>query len=84
MKKFFKRGVCIEKIWLTTKSNFVLGKDYIETETKDYIVFCPFNYSMLNLFQELLEETVEDNYPELMNSTIDIAVKMRDVFKRYM
>ena len=62
MRKLFRRNVTLEKVWKTTKSNFVYGKDYIETETKDYIVFCPFNYSMLSLFQEILRETSEDNF----------------------
>lgn len=25
----------------------------------------------------------QDNYPKLMNETIDLAVKMRDVLKKY-
>ena len=73
MKKLFKKDVTLDKIWLTAKSNFVLGKDYIETETRDYIVFCPFNYSILSLFQELLKETVEDNHPEILS---DCGYKM--------
>ena len=46
----------VEKIWKKTKRNFVLGKDYIETETRGYIVFCPFNYSILSLFDEFLRD----------------------------
>ena len=26
----------------------------------------------------------QDNYPELMNKAIDVAVKMKDVFKKYL
>lgn len=46
----------VEKIWNKTKRNFVLGKDYIETETRGYIVFCPFNYAVLAMFREYLDD----------------------------
>ncbi len=40
--------------------------------------------SRIKYYIDGLDFEKQDNYPELMNSTIDIAVKMRDVFKRYM
>lgn len=40
--------------------------------------------SRIKYYIDGLDFERQDNYPELMNSTIDIAVKMRDVFKRYM
>lgn len=46
----------VEKIWKKTKRNFVLGKDYIETETRGYIVFCPFNYTVLAVFDGYLRD----------------------------
>lgn len=40
--------------------------------------------SRIKYYIDGLDFEKQDNYPELMNTTIDIAVKMRDVFKRYM
>ncbi len=40
--------------------------------------------SRIKYYIDGLDFENQDNYPELMNTTIDIAVKMRDVFKRYM
>ena len=40
--------------------------------------------SRIKYYIDGLDFERQDNYPELMNTTIDIAVKMRDVFKRYM
>lgn len=42
----------IERLWNRVKSDFVLGKDYIETETDEYIVFCPFNQAVLAALQD--------------------------------
>ena len=44
----------IKEVWEYTKRNFKVGKDYIETETEDYIVFCPFNYCVLSFFDDAL------------------------------
>ena len=49
-----KEKVTIEEVWEYTKRNFKIGKDYIETETEDYIVFCPFNYCVLSFFDDAL------------------------------
>lgn len=40
--------------------------------------------SRIKYYIDGLDFEKQENYPELMNTTIDIAVKMRDVFKRYM
>lgn len=40
--------------------------------------------SRIKYYIDGLDFEKKDNYPELMNTAIDIAVKMRDVFKRYM
>lgn len=47
-----KKVRTIEEVWEYVKRNFKIGKDYIETETEDYIVFCPFNYSLLSFFDD--------------------------------
>ena len=44
----------VEEVWDITKRNFKIGKDYIETETDEYIVFCPFNYSILTYFYDVI------------------------------
>jgi hypothetical protein len=49
-----KEAATIEEVWEYTKRNFKIGKDYIETETEDYIVFCPFNYCVLSFFDDAL------------------------------
>ena len=49
-----KETAIIEEVWEYTKRNFKVGKDYIETETEDYIVFCPFNYCVLSFFDNAL------------------------------
>lgn len=50
-----KEKVTIEEVWEYTKRNFKIGKDYIESETEDYIVFCPFNYCVLSFFDAALK-----------------------------
>ena len=40
--------------------------------------------SRIKYYIDGLDFERQDNYPELMNTAIDVAVKMRDVFKRYM
>ena len=40
--------------------------------------------SRIKYYIDGLDFEKQENYPELMNTAIDIAVKMRDVFKRYM
>lgn len=47
-----KQGTTITEIWEKSKKNFVYGKDYIETETDEYLVICPFNYSLLSLMYD--------------------------------
>lgn len=49
-----KGKITIEEIWEIVKKNFKIGKDYIESETEDYIVFCPFNYCLLSYFYDVL------------------------------
>ncbi len=39
--------------------------------------------SRIKYYIDGLDFDKQDNYPELMNKAIDIAVKMRDVFKKY-
>jgi len=46
----------ITKVWKKAKANFKIGKDYIESETEDYIVFCPFNYCLLSYFDDVLRK----------------------------
>lgn len=48
-----KKEITIEEIWEKVKRNFKIGKDYIESETEDYIVFCPFNYCILSYFDDI-------------------------------
>lgn len=48
-----KLNITFEEIWEITKKNFKIGKDYIESETEDYIVFCPFNYTLLSYFHDV-------------------------------
>jgi hypothetical protein len=52
MNKVEKVYPTIEKVWEYVKRNFRKGKDYIETETDEYIVFCPFNYLVLSFFDD--------------------------------
>lgn len=40
--------------------------------------------SRIKYYIDGLDFEKQDNYSELMNTAIDVAVKMRDVFKRYM
>ena len=52
MNKVEKVYPTIEEVWEYVKRNFRKGKDYIETETDEYIVFCPFNYCVLSFFDD--------------------------------
>lgn len=52
-----KKEITIEEIWEKVKRNFKIGKDYIESETEDYIVFCPFNYCILCYFDNILRSS---------------------------
>jgi hypothetical protein len=46
--------ITIEEIWSKTKKNFTYGKDYIESETEEYVVICPFNYYVLSCMEDFL------------------------------
>lgn len=51
-----KRNITIEEVWKKAKANFRIGKDYIESETDDYIVFSVFNYALLSYFNDELRD----------------------------
>lgn len=71
----------IEEIWEYTKRNFKIGKDYIETETEDYIVFCPFNYNLLSYFSDVLNNIKEIfNYDGWVFFDIQHCVTRLDAF----
>ena len=49
-----EQKVTFEKVWDKAKRNFSLGKDYLESETDEYIVFSPFNSALLLYLHEVL------------------------------
>ena len=57
-----RKKITMEMVWNKTKKNFVFGKDYIETETEDYSVFCPFNYSILSIILSKIEDKISELY----------------------
>lgn len=61
-------------------------KDEIEAEMGTKLYWNRLDHkkaSMICTYIQGLDFGAQDNYPRLMNEAIDLVIKMRDVFKKY-